>query len=192
MTRRASILIGLTLIASWYGMMLVHELGHVLAAWGTGSVVAAVRVPFVEFSQTEMVRYAEPAWVVVAAGPAAGVLLPVLAWLAVRRFARGWVGGPLLRFFAGFCLVANGGYMASALVNAAGDAADLAALGVSRWAIGLPGLVAAGLGLAVWNGLGRNFGLGGGAVRREMVLAAGIAAAGVVGVVAVIAGLGRA
>lgn len=191
MTRRAPILIGLTLIASWYGMMLVHELGHVLAARGTGSAVAAVRVPWVGFSQTEMVRYAEPAWVVVAAGPAAGVVLPVLAWLAVRRVGRGRACEPLARFFAGFCLVANGGYMASALVNAAGDAADLAALGVSRWAIAVPGVIAAGLGLAVWNGLGRSFGLGGGDVRRGMTLAAGIAAAGVLGVVAVIGVLGR-
>lgn len=183
MTRRLT-LVACTLIASWYGMLLVHELGHVLAAWGTGSEVAAVRVPWVGFSQTEMVRYAEPAWVVVAAGPAAGVVLPALAWLAVRRIARGWSGEPLARFFAGFCLVANGGYMASALVNASGDAADLLALGVPRWALGVPGLVSAGLGLAAWNGLGRSFGLGGGEVRRGMLASAGVGAAAALGLVA--------
>lgn len=159
--RTATIL--LTLIASWYGMMLVHELGHVLAALATGSKVDAVRVPFLGLSQTEIAVYKHPV-VVIAMGPVVGVVLPLLAWGVVRTRSLAGRFGPapvvLARFFAGFCLVANGGYLASGLVSAVGDVADLAALGVPMWLVGGIGLAAAGVGLAVWNGLGAAFGLG--------------------------------
>jgi hypothetical protein len=174
MARRPAILALTILAASWYGMMLVHELGHVLAAWATGSTISAVRVPWVGFSQTEIARYGGPAWAVVAAGPVLGVLVPAAAWGLGRVVARGWVGVPLLRFFAGFCLVANGWYMASALVDPAGDAGDLAALGVPRWAVAVPGILAAASGFAVWHGLGLSFGPRGGQVGRGMLTAAGV------------------
>ena len=163
------ILVLSTLVASWYGMMLVHELGHVLAAWATGSRVAEVRVPFFGLSQTEIAEYRHAA-VVVTMGPILGVVVPVLVWVVARWLFRTRVE-PLTRFFAGFCLVANGGYMASGLVAPVGDAADLVALGLPGWAMGVPGLVAAGAGLAVWNGLGRAFGFGGGVIPRQMVAA---------------------
>ena len=66
-------------------------------------------------------------------------------------------------------------------------AVDLGALGVSRWAIGAPGVIAAGLGLAVWNGLGRSFGLGGGEVRRGTMMAAAVWACAAVSCVGVLA-----
>lgn len=172
-----------TLVASWYGMMLVHELGHVVAAWGTGSRVAEVRVPFFGLSQTEIAEYRRAA-VVVAMGPIIGVVVPLLVWL-VARLSRAGVG-PLARFFAGFCLVANGGYMASGMILPVGDAADLAALGVPGWAMGVPGLVAAGAGLAAWNGLGRAFGFGGGEVRRSTVVAGVVWMLVVLGLVAAV------
>lgn len=159
--RAATIL--LTLIASWYGMMLVHELGHVLAAFVTGSRIDAVRVPFFGLSQTEIATYKHPI-VVIVMGPVVGVLLPLAAWLVIRMRPLARRIGPaavvLSRFFAGFCLVANGGYLASGLVSPVGDVADLAALGEPMWLVGGVGLAMAAVGLAVWNGLGPAFGLG--------------------------------
>ncbi len=178
------ILVLSTLVASWYGMMLVHELGHVLAAWGTGSRVAEVRVPFIGLSQTEMAEYRHAAWVV-GMGPIVGVAVPALVWV-LAWWLFGTRAEPLPRFFAGFCLVANGGYMVSALAFPVGDAADLVALGVPGWATGVPGLVAAGAGLAVWHGLGRAFGFGGGVIPRQMLFAAVVWMLVVIGVVAAV------
>jgi hypothetical protein len=137
-------------------MMIVHELGHVLATWATGSTLAGVVVPWVGFSQTEIIEYRRPI-VVVSAGTIAGVVLPLAAWLSTRAsaLAPGWV--TLSRFFAGFCLVANGGYLGSALVSPVGDAEDLVALGTPTWAIGVPGLLMLTCGLWIWNGLGPKF-----------------------------------
>jgi hypothetical protein len=176
-----------TLVASWYGMMLVHELGHVLAAWGTGSTVAEVRVPFFGLSQTEIAEYRHGA-LVVGMGPTVGVAVPLVVWVVARGF-RARVE-PLSRFFAGFCLVANGGYMASGLFSPVGDAADLAALGVPGSAMGVPELLAVGAGLAVWNGLGRAFGFGGAEIRRGVVVAAGVWVGVTLGLVVVVGVLG--
>jgi hypothetical protein len=145
-----------SILASWYAMMIVHELGHVLAAWATGSTIAGVFVPWVGFSQTEIIEYRRPI-VVVSAGAIVGVALPLAAWLAARTasLAPGWAS--LSRFFAGFCLVANGGYLGSALVSPVGDAEDLIALGSPTWAVGVPGLLMLAGGLWAWNGLGAKF-----------------------------------
>jgi hypothetical protein len=144
----------LILTASWYAMMIVHELGHVLAAWATGSTLSGVVVPWVGLSQTVIPVYRHPTWVV-GTGPIVGVLVPIAAWGAGRSLgaSRAWL--EVLRFFAGFCLVANGAYMASAFLSPAGDTEDLLALSVPVWAFGAPGLLALAAGLWVWNGLGK-------------------------------------
>ena len=54
------------------------------------------------------------------AGPILGVALPVAAWLAAALCRL--VGAYLLRFFAGFCLVANGAYIAGGSFDRLGDA----------------------------------------------------------------------
>ncbi|MEK6701657.1 MAG: hypothetical protein AABZ53_05295 [Planctomycetota bacterium] len=154
MNRHRAILILLTLLSSWYAMMIVHECGHILAALATGSKIDRVLLPWIGFSQTEISKYVHPTFVV-AAGPALGVTLPLAAWLACHRLT--WA--PLLRFFAGFCLVANGGYIASAIVHAAGDADDLVALGVPSWILGVAGCISVAAGLQLWNGLAPSFGL---------------------------------
>ena len=41
-TLRAWALVAVTGAASWYGMMIVHELGHVAGAWLSGGRVARV------------------------------------------------------------------------------------------------------------------------------------------------------
>lgn len=161
-----------TVAASWLGMMVVHESGHVLAAWLSGGRVAGVVLHPMAFSRTDVAENPHPAFVTWA-GLVWGMALPVAAWL-VARAAR-WKLAYLLRAFAGFCLIANGAYLASAIVAPVGDAQDLVRLGTPLWVmvpIGLAGVVG---GLATWNGLGSRFGIGREAtVEREAMIAAGI------------------
>lgn len=127
-------------------MMAVHELGHVLGCLVSGARVEAVILWPWTISETVRSGSSAPlvdTW----AGPGIGALLPVLIWLAVRRWRHGpWVGG-----WAGFCLVANGIYLGIGWIDAVGDAGDLLRLGMPTWAlagIGTLGLVS---GLWLWH-----------------------------------------
>lgn len=164
-----------TLIASWYGMMLVHELGHVAAALATGSRIENVRIPLFGFSQTEISAYNHPLWVV-AMGPVVGVAFPLAAWMVVRGLTRKardrWSLEPLSRFFAGFCFIANGGYLASAIAQPVGDVEELVLFGVPIWLLTLLGGLGVLAGLAMWNGLGKAFGLRVGVASLSMLNAA--------------------
>src|SRR5690242_11730494 len=94
--------------ATWLGMMAVHELGHMLGAWVSGGRVISVSIPLLGFSQT--IVHPEPHELfVVWCGPVIGTVLPLLA-LASWRTARRRVPD-LLKFFAGFCAIANGAYI---------------------------------------------------------------------------------
>ncbi len=83
------------------------------------------------------------------------------------RFAasRGAVAGRgfLAAWLAGFCLIANGGYLLGGAFFSGGGADDAGVIlqhGGARWqliAFGLPTITA---GLYLWNGLGPHFGLG--------------------------------
>jgi hypothetical protein len=64
------------------------------------------------------------------------------------------------RFFAGFCLLANGLYLGVGSFEGIGDAGDLLRYGAPRWSLWLFGIVTAPLGLWLWNGLGKHVGLG--------------------------------
>ena len=66
----------------------------------------------------------------------------------------------LFRFFAGFCLVANGAYIGVGSFEGIADAGDMLRHGSDRWQLILFGLVTVPLGLYLWNGLGPKFGLG--------------------------------
>src|SRR5947209_13043350 len=66
----------------------------------------------------------------------------------------------LLRFFAGFCLVANGVYLGVGSFDGVGDAGDLLRYGAPRWALITYSLASVPVGLYLWHGLGRHFGLG--------------------------------
>src|SRR3954452_19977310 len=98
------VLILSAVLASWLGMQAVHELGHVLGAALTGGTVERVVLHPLTISRTDLAHNPSPL-LVVWAGPAFGVLLPFALWLvaAAVRFR----GASVLRFFAGFCLVAN-------------------------------------------------------------------------------------
>jgi hypothetical protein len=151
------ILIASTLVTSWLGMQAVHELGHVCGAWITGGRVARVVLYPLTFSRTDLAVNPHPL-LVVWAGPMIGVLLPVSLWLiasAVRV-----PGAFVLRFFAGFCLVANGLYIAAGRFDRVGDCGQMLRYGSQPWQLWLFGAVATPLGLWLWHGQGRYFGLG--------------------------------
>ncbi len=176
-------LVATTAAASWLGMMVVHESGHVLAAWLSGGRVANVVLHPLAFSRTDLAENPHPAFVTWA-GLMWGMALPVAAW-HVARAAR-WKLAYLLRAFAGFCLIANGAYLASAIIEPIGDAQDLARLGTPLWVmvpIGTAGVIS---GLAMWNGLGPKFGIGRDATidRAAMIAASASLVALVVGMFA--------
>ena len=141
----------------WLGMQVVHEAGHVLAASATGGRVAAVVLHPLAISGTDVSPNPHPL-PVVWAGPLFGSLAPVALWLlaAVVRLPSAY----LWRFFAGFCLIANGAYIGSGAFDPVGDAADLARLGSPPWLLVLFGLAALPAGLALWHRQARHVGLG--------------------------------
>jgi len=61
------------------------------------------------------------------------------------------------RFFAGFCLLANGLYLAGGSIEGVGDAGDLVRYGAARWQRWLFGVPVSALGLWLWHGLSRRF-----------------------------------
>jgi hypothetical protein len=134
--------------ATWLAMLATHELGHVIAAWIGGGKVLSVSVPLLGFSQT--IVWPNPherleVW----GGPVLGGALPLVACAIVRAAARRVPAA--LTFFAGFCLIANGGYLGVGWRWHSGDAGDLLRLGTPVWTLIAFGAVAAAAGLAVWH-----------------------------------------
>lgn len=151
------LLIASTLALCWLGMQAVHELGHVLAAWASGEEVHRVVLHPLTISRTDTLHDRHPL-MVVWGGPLAGAMLPVglLALTRLVRFRHLY----LLRFFAGFCLVANGVYLGIGSFDGVGDAGDLLRYGAPRWTLVAFGLIGVPAGLFSWHGLGHHFGLG--------------------------------
>ncbi len=159
-------------------MMIVHECGHVLAAWATGGRVTRVVLHPLAFSRTDLSHNPSPR-LVAASGAVFGVFAPA-ALLMVAPAAARW--RCVARFFAAFCMLANGVYMASACLDPVGDAHDLLRLGAPAWTLALPGSLAAAGGLWLFHGLGASFGLKGKApdpaiVKGTVALAVGTALA---------------
>lgn len=105
---------------------------------------------------------------------AIGVALPLLAWLAAAKVRM--PGEFVLRFFAGFCLIANGAYLGIGSFDRIGDCGDLLRHGAPMWQLWLFGAICAPLGLWLWHGLGKHFGLGANALPVEPRVAYSIAA----------------
>lgn len=143
---------------SWLAMQGVHELGHVVAAGLTGGEVQKVVLHPLAFSRTDVSPNPHPV-LVVSAGPGVGMLLPLIAWLLARRFR--WPHVFLWRFFAGFCLVANGVYLIGGALVREADSGELIRLGVPVAVLVMVGLVAVAGGFGLWHGQGRGFGIGG-------------------------------
>ena len=108
-------------------------------------------------SRTECAANPSPLYVAWG-GPLIGSLLP-LAILLIARFARAsaWY---VFQFFAGFCLIINGIYIAEDSFLAAGDGGDMLRNAMPRWILVAFGVITVTLGLYLWNGLGPSFGLG--------------------------------
>ncbi|MBA3697293.1 MAG: M50 family metallopeptidase [Planctomycetes bacterium] len=147
----------------WLMMMVVHELGHVLAAWMTGGTVERVVLHPWAISRTDLSHNPQPlsvSW----AGAVVGSVVPVLVWLIAQ--ASRIPLAPFTRFFAGFCLVTNGVYLGMGAWTGDGDAGDLIAAGAAVWQLVLFGVGALASGLWLWHGLGPAFGFSG---RQEAI-----------------------
>jgi hypothetical protein len=142
---------------AWLLMQAVHESGHALAAWGTGGKVLFVDLHPLRISETRVDPNPSPI-VVSWAGPVWGSAAPLLIWGLARR--RRWRIEFWLRFFAGFCLTANGAYLGCGVFAPVGDAWDLLRHGCPRWTLGLFGLLTCPTGIWLWDGLGKEFGMG--------------------------------
>jgi hypothetical protein len=145
------------LALSWLGMMAVHELGHVAHLWLSGGTVDYVLLHPLAISYTHPGRNPHPLFV--ASGGAiwgCGVPLGILG--LVRRAVPS--KAYLARFFAGFCLMADGAYLAADGFLQGGDARELIQHGTPPWLLVLLGVPCAAAGLRLWNGQGPSFGLG--------------------------------
>ncbi len=151
------VLISSFLAFSWLGFMAVHEFGHVLAAWLTGGSIERVTLHPLQISWTALMTNPHPqlvAW----GGPVFGVLIPVIL-VAIGRITR-IAGLYLLRFFAGFCLVANGVYLLIDAFERNGDGGALLRHGAAVWELFLFSVLTTPAGFWMWNGLGPFFGVG--------------------------------
>jgi hypothetical protein len=151
------LLIAATLALSWLAMQAVHEFGHVAAAVVSGGQVDRIILHPTKLSQTLLAKNPHPlfvAWM----GPVVGAVFPLVPLAAAKMV--NWSGWFLTQFFAGFCLVANGAYLAGGSLYPAGDAADLLMLDAPVGLLWLFGLITICLGLWFWNRLGPYFGLG--------------------------------
>jgi hypothetical protein len=151
------VLIASTLAFACLAMQVVHELGHAAGAALSGGRVRAVVLHPLRISYTRLAENPHPllvAWM----GPLVGIGLPLAALAAARRWQLpGWY---VAQFFAAFCLVANGAYVAFGSIGRIGDAGDLLRAGTPVWLLWMFGLVTIPLGLGLCNGLGPYFGLG--------------------------------
>ena len=154
---RQVVLIVSTVCFSWLAMMVAHEVGHVLHAWWSGGTISKVVLHPLVISQTDLSHNPHP-YFVAWGGPIWGCLIPLIL-LALARLAR--VGFAFLfRFFAGFCLIANGVYIGAGSFVGAGDAGDLMRLGSPQWLLILFGIATCPFGMCLWHGLGPSFGMG--------------------------------
>ncbi len=84
--------------------------------------------------------------------------MPLVSW----GFAV-WSRGPgafVNRFFAGFCLIANGAYIAFGSFDGIGDCGTMLRHGSPIWSLWLFGAITMPIGLWLWHRQGEHFGLG--------------------------------
>jgi hypothetical protein len=144
-------------LSCWLGMQGVHELGHVCGAWLTGGSVGLVVLHPLTISRTDLAANPAPL-IVVWAGPVLGCLLPLAVWGVVAALQLPWAY--LLRFFAGFCLIANGAYIGAGSFDRVGDAGVMLRHGSPGWWLWAFGAVTVPAGLWLWHRQGSHFGLG--------------------------------
>ena len=158
---RICLLIVSWLLFCWYAMQLLHEVGHVMAAWGLGIEIVQFHFGLLTISHTMLNESGQSPNIILAAtwaGPLAGMILPLVIWgmATAVRFRETF----LLRFLAGFCLVANGCYLLCGPADGYADTGVLLAHGAMRWQLVVAGLIGIISGFLLWNGQGGHFGIG--------------------------------
>lgn len=152
MQRFHAILFAVSLaMLSWLLMMAVHELGHIVGAWLTGGRVETVVLHPLSISRTDVAPNPHPA-VVVWLGPLLGCLLPLAILLAIPKRLQTLRNSA--KFFAGFCLIANGAYIAFGALEGIGDSGEMLRKGTPTWCLLAFGAVTIPLGLYQWHQLG--------------------------------------
>jgi hypothetical protein len=136
-------------------MMPIHELGHVLHALLSGGRVEHVEFGLLEFSRTDVSVNPHPQFVAWG-GPLWGSAIPLIIYAIIvaarSRFHR------LCCFFAGFCLIVNGGYIGLGWIDRVGDAGTLLRHGAPVWSLVVSGWLALLGGLYLWHRMGPHFG----------------------------------
>ena len=139
------------LALSWFAMMAFHELGHVVGAVLTGGTVERVVLHPLTISRTDVSPNPKPL-IVVWLGPILGCFFPAVCWgLLPRRLT---VVRNIALFFVGFCLLANGSYIAIGSFDRVGDCGVMLQHGSSFWTLLLFGAITIPLGFFVWHRLG--------------------------------------
>jgi hypothetical protein len=134
-------------------MQAVHEFGHVIHAAISGGQVARVVLHPAEISRTDVAPNPYPLFVAWG-GPIWGCIIPVAVAFLCRKLAS--PVSEIARFFAGFCLIANGAYIGTGIVYPVGDAEQLLRHGAPAWTLAAFGLIAILAGLWFWHRLGEN------------------------------------
>jgi hypothetical protein len=152
MQRFHQLLFAFSLLAlSWFAMMAVHEFGHVCGAVLTGGTIEQFVLHPLSISHTDVYPNPHPA-LVVWLGPVMGCVLPLAVFASLPR--QQTVARNVARFFAEFCLIANGAYIAVGSFNQVGDCGEMVRTGTPPWVLPLFGSVALSLGLWQWHVLG--------------------------------------
>jgi hypothetical protein len=139
------------LAISWFAMMVVHELGHVIGALTTGGAVERVMLHPLTISRTDVSPNPNPS-IVVWLGPILGCIIPAAIWWCIpHRYAS---ARNIAAFFAGFCLLANGAYIAIGSFDRVGDCGVMLQHGSPLWTLLAFGLVTIPLGFYLWHRLG--------------------------------------
>ena len=136
---------------SWFAMMAIHELGHVVGAMVSGGQVERVVLHPLTISRTDVKPNPNPL-LVVWAGPLLGCLLPLVIGLAVPK--RSTMVRNTMLFFAGFCLLANGAYIAFGAFDSVGDCGEMLKHGSPIWLLLAFGAIAICVGFYLWHCLG--------------------------------------
>ncbi len=145
------VFVGSLLTLSWFAMMAMHEAGHVVGALLTGGTVKQVILYPLSISRTDVQPNPHPS-IVVWMGPLLGSLIPAIVWWLVPR--RLPVARSLSTFFLGFCLVANGAYIAFGASDRVGDCGVMLRSGSPAWTLYLFGAITIPMGFAIWHRLG--------------------------------------
>jgi hypothetical protein len=148
---RQSIFAVITLLLAWVTMTTTHELGHVIGALLTGGHICEVRLTPWTISSTLVDPNPHPG-TVVWSGPLIGCLIP--AGVAGVRFSSNIATKLLLRWLAGFCLIANGAYIAFGSFEGIGDCRAMYQTGTSQITMLLFGTAAILSGMLIWHRLG--------------------------------------